>query len=143
MIWVTIGLALSTLVSEDATALGAGVLARNGSVSAATATAAVALGIWVGDMALYLAGRLAHRCGPVARWTRRRWRSEELQTLARRLERGAPAAIVLSRMLPGTRVPLYVAAGLVQVRTGMFVVCTALAATAWTAAIVMGLTWLP
>jgi membrane protein DedA with SNARE-associated domain len=46
-------------------------------------------------------------------------------------------------MLPGTRVALYVAAGVVRVRTVLFVVCSGVAATLWTAAIVMGLSWLP
>jgi membrane protein DedA with SNARE-associated domain len=141
--WVTIGLALSTFVSEDATAIGAGVLARTGGISAAVATAAVALGIWIGDAGLFAAGRLARRWAPVARWTERRWPNGELETLARRLNSGAPAAILISRILPGTRVGVYVAAGLVRVRIRLFLVCSGVAAVSWTAAIVLGLSWLP
>lgn len=141
--WVAIALAASTLVSEDATAIGAGVMARTGDLSASVATAAVAVGIWAGDVGLFAAGRLARRWAPVARWAARRWPNGELEALARRLNGGAPAAILISRVLPGTRVALYVAAGLVRVRIPVFVACSGIAATVWTAAIVTGLSWLP
>lgn len=142
MIWVALSLAASTLVSEDAAALGAGVLARAGSVPVPVATAAVALGIWAGDVGLFAAGRLARTFEPVTGWARRRWPNGELEALGRRLEGGAPAAIFVSRMLPGTRVALYVAAGLFRIRAPLFVACTGVAAAAWTTAIVLGLTWL-
>jgi membrane protein DedA with SNARE-associated domain len=139
--WIAIGLAAATLVSEDATAIGAGVLARNGEVSAATATLAVAAGIWMGDVGLFVLGRIARRWRPVARWVDRRWSAADLRARAARLDRGAPAAILLSRMVPGSRVPLYVAAGILPVRAAVFIVCTGVAAALWTTAIVAGLTW--
>ena len=52
-------------------------------------------------------------------------------------------AILLSRVLPGTRVPLYVAAGAFQLRTATFAVCTAIGVLLWTAAILAGAWWIP
>ena len=57
--WIILGLALGTLVSEDASLAGAAGLARAGAVSPLAAGAAVALGIWAGDLGLFLAGRFA------------------------------------------------------------------------------------
>ncbi len=142
MIWVALSLAASTLVSEDAAALGGGVLARTGGLPVPVAVAAVALGIWAGDVGLFAAGRLARTCAPVNGWARRKWPAGELDALAHRLEGGAPAAIFASRVLPGTRVALYVAAGLFRIPTPLFVACTGVAALAWAGAIVLGLTWL-
>lgn len=142
MIWVALSLAASTFVSEDAAALGAGVLARTGHLPAPVAVAAVALGIWAGDVGLFAAGRLARTWAPVSGWVRRKWPAGELEVLAQRLEGRAPTAIFASRVLPGTRVALYVAAGLIRISVPLFVVCTGIAAVAWATAIVMGLTWL-
>lgn len=140
--WTALGLALGTLISEDAALMGAAGLARTGVLSPLAAGAAVALGIWVGDLALFLAGRFASRWPLLARYVDRRWPRSELQALASRLERRAGWAILLSRVLPGTRVPLYVAAGAFRLRIGVFLACTAAAVTLWTAAIVLGAQWL-
>jgi membrane protein DedA with SNARE-associated domain len=140
--WTALGLAVGTLISEDTALMGAAGLARAGVLSPLAAGAAVALGIWVGDLGLFLAGRFASRWPLLARYVDRRWPRSELQALAARLERRAGWAILLSRVLPGTRVPLYVAAGAFRLRLGVFLGCTAVAVTLWTAAIVLGAQWL-
>jgi membrane protein DedA with SNARE-associated domain len=141
--WSALALAFGTLISEDAAVAGAALMARAGQMTPLVAIVAVALGIWVGDLALFLAGRLAARWLPLARYVDRRWPRTELQAVARRLERHAGWAIFASRALPGTRVPLYVAAGVFRLRPRLFVVCTAAAVTVWTTAIVVGAQWLP
>jgi membrane protein DedA with SNARE-associated domain len=140
--WVILGLAIGTLVSEDASLAGAAGLARVGLVSPLAAGAAVALGIWAGDLALFFAGRFASRWRPLARWVERRWRPTELQAMAARLERGAALAILVSRVLPGTRLPLYIAAGVTRLPAMVFVLATAVAVLIWTAVIVGGAQWL-
>jgi membrane protein DedA with SNARE-associated domain len=141
--WTALGLAVGTLISEDAALVGAAGLARTGVLPPLVAGAAVAVGIWAGDLALFLVGRLAARWPPLARYVDRRWPRTELQVLAARLERRAGWAILLSRVLPGTRVPLYVAAGVFRLRPSIFLACTAAAVTLWTAAVVLGAVWLP
>jgi membrane protein DedA with SNARE-associated domain len=141
--WVILGLAIGTLVSEDASLASAAGLSRVGVVSPLAAGVAVALGIWTGDLALFFAGRFASRWRPLARWMDRRWRPSELQAMAARLERGAGLAILLSRMVPGSRLPLYVAAGVMRLPALVFAAATAVAVLLWTAAIVGGSQWLP
>lgn len=141
-LWLALGLMVTTYVSEDAALVGAAVLARNESVPALLAATAVAVGIWSGDVALFAAGRLARRWAPVARWVDRRWPPARLAALGSTLDRGAALSILLSRLTPGTRLPLYVAAGVLSVRTRTFVTCTAVAAAGWTATIVLGASWL-
>jgi membrane protein DedA with SNARE-associated domain len=138
-----VALAFDTLISEDAALAGAALMARAGVVTPLAAVVAVALGIWIGDLALFLAGRLAGRWPPLARYVDRRWPRSELRSVAARLEQRAGWAIFASRALPGSRVPLYVAAGLFRLRLRVFAVCTAAASTVWTAAIVLGAVWLP
>ena len=54
-------IALSTLVSEDLACIGAGLLAARGTVDFLPATLACLVGIFVGDMLLYAAGRFLGR----------------------------------------------------------------------------------
>jgi len=137
-----IGLAVATFVSEDAALLGAAGLARSGTIAPLAAGLSVALGIWIGDLALFMAGRVASRWPPVTRWIARRWRPSELQILASRLDRRAIWPLLLSRVVPGTRAPLYVAAGLVRLRLRVFALSTAVGVALWTAAFIAGARWL-
>lgn len=141
--WLLLGLTAGTFVSEDAALVSAAALAKTEVLTPFAAGAAVALGIWVGDLGLFLAGRLTGRWAPVARWVERRWPPSELQALASRLNRRAAWAILVSRVVPGSRVPLYVAAGALRMRLSVFALCTFAAVGAWTAAIVLGAMWLP
>jgi membrane protein DedA with SNARE-associated domain len=129
-------LAVATLVSEDAATLTAGALVAANTMSATTATAWVAFGIWVGDLGLFAIGRVARRVPAVAQWVDRRWSLEQVTLTEARLNRGAPLAILGSRFLPGTRVALYVAAGLLHVRAVTFVVSAAVASIVWTFTVV-------
>jgi membrane protein DedA with SNARE-associated domain len=63
--------------------------------------------------------------------------------MASRLERQAGLAILLSRALPGSRVPLYVAAGVMRLPPVIFALASAIAVLLWTAIVVGGAQWLP
>jgi membrane protein DedA with SNARE-associated domain len=139
-------LAAATLVSEDAATLTAGALVAANAIGAKWAIASVAFGIWVGDLGLFAAGRLARRIPAVARWVDRRWSLEQVRSMEARFSRGAPLAILGSRFMPGTRVVLYVAAGLLHVRTSTFAIAAAAASLVWTMTIVsavgsLGVLW--
>jgi membrane protein DedA with SNARE-associated domain len=135
-----IGLALAagTLVSEDASTISAGVLVAAHALTAFEAILWVGLGIWIGDLGLFGLGRLARSIGPVGRWVDRRVPPTELQRLAGRLNGGAAVAIVVSRFIPGTRLPVYVASGALRVSAVTFIICTLLASAAWSATVVLG-----
>lgn len=129
-------LAAATLVSEDAATLTAGALVAAHSMSVVTASAWVAFGIWVGDLGLFGIGRVARHLPAVAAWVNRRWPTDRMAAVAVRFNRGAALAVVSSRFMPGTRVLVYVAAGLLQVNMSTFAVSAAVASMTWTFAIV-------
>jgi membrane protein DedA with SNARE-associated domain len=129
-------LAAATLVSEDAATLTAGALVAANAIGAEWAIASVAFGIWAGDLGLFAVGRLARRTPAVARWVDRRWSLEQVRLMETRFSRGAPVAILGSRFMPGTRVLLYVAAGLLHVRVTTFAATAAIASVVWTMMIV-------
>lgn len=105
------GIALSTLISEDLASIAAGMLASENVLTLGWAVAASFLGIYIGDILLYFLGRI----GGIAllrripfRWMIREDQILQAETLFR--EHGAKL-IFSSRLLPGSRLPIYAAAG--------------------------------
>ena len=129
-------LAASTLFSEDAATLAAGALVASDTLSLPSAIGWVAFGIWAGDIGLFAIGRLARRIPMLTHWVDRRWSLSEIRAMEVRLNRGAAIAILWSRFLPGTRVVLYVAAGVLHVRASTFAMMAAVASLAWTTMVV-------
>jgi membrane protein DedA with SNARE-associated domain len=130
------GLALSTLLSEDATAIGAGVAVSEGRLPLAVAVISCALGIYLGDLGLWAAGRVA---GPRAfAWRRLAPLQAQACRAAGWLDRHPALAIIGSRFLPGTRLPLYVAAGAAGRRPIAFAVWSLVAVCLWTPLLVGG-----
>ena len=129
-------LALGTLVSEDLACIAAGLLVADQRLSLWAASAACFVGIFVGDMLLFLAGRLFGRTA--LRHRPMRWFvSEDAVTRASRWfsERGA-AMIFLSRLTPGLRLPTYVAAGILRTSILKFALLFAIAGLVWVPALV-------
>ena len=126
------GLAASTLLSEDAACVAAGALIQQGVIGAVEGTIACAVGIYVGDALLWCAGRAA-----------RSLRFEPRAPLARRVihagqSADSPVALLASRFLPGTRLPLYLAAGAFGQRPRSFFLWSLIAVLMWTPLIVLG-----
>jgi membrane protein DedA with SNARE-associated domain len=133
-----VALTLSTFVSEDLACVAAGTLIAHGDVSGAAGVMACALGIFLGDLALWAAGRFAGHVAHSSSWIARRVSASRLERCRGWLERHAGRAIVASRFTPGTRLPLYVTAGLVHMSPWRFAVWTFIAVMLWTPAIVLG-----
>lgn len=119
-------LALGTLVSEDLACIAAGALVAQGRHSLLAAITACFVGIFVGDMLLYLAGRAAWKGLP-------RFVSEDriLKAQAWLSERG-PYVVFISRFVPGMRLPTYVAAGLLRADATRFTLYFLAASLIWT-----------
>lgn len=132
-------LAAGTLVSEDAATLTAAWLVSRGELSAPLAVAACGMGIWAGDLGLWLAGRLLARSEHLHRWCVRR--APVVAGRALTLAADEPLALVASRFLPGTRLPLYLTAGAVGTRPLAFVLWTLAAVAVWTPLVVLGASW--
>lgn len=141
MLVLLLAIALGTLVSEDASAVAAGLLIRGGRVGALSGIAACGAGILAGYWALCIAGRLVGHAALSHKWIARRLTPARLNECRLWLERRGAAAIVASRFLPGTRLPLYVAAGVARVPLRRFASWTTLAVLLWTPLIVLFAAW--
>jgi membrane protein DedA with SNARE-associated domain/pimeloyl-ACP methyl ester carboxylesterase len=125
-------IALGTLVSEDLSCVTAGLLVANGRLEFLPAAAACALGIYVGDLLLYLAGRWIGR--PALRRAPLRWMisPERVEISSRWFRRRGPVVILLSRFLPGTRLATYFGAGMLHTRFLWFSFYFLIAVLLWT-----------
>lgn len=125
-------IALATFVSEDLACIGAGLLIARGSLPWLPGVAACFAGIFVGDLLLYAAGRLAG--STVVRAAPLKWfvRPDDLARSCRWFTERGPGLILWGRFVPGTRLPTYVAAGVLRVRSALFAVWALIAAVLWT-----------
>ena len=130
-------LAAGTLASEDLTCATAGQLVARGEVHSVVAVAGCFVGIYVGDLGLWLLGRLLGRRVLALPLVSRKLSPARLDRLAQWFERNAARAIVASRFLPGTRLPLYVAAGVLGRGGAKFALWTLLAAAVWTPVVIL------
>ena len=125
-------LALATLGSEDLTCVAAGLLVADGRLSWLFASLACFVGILVGDLLLFAAGRLLGR--PAARVPPLSWMlsEEQLEQASAWFEREGPRVIFVSRFLPGLRLPTYFSAGVLRTNPLRFAFWFTLAGLAWT-----------
>lgn len=129
-------LAGSTLILEDLTSIAAGLLVARGTIGFFPATLACLIGIVTGDLLLYAAGRFVGR--PALRHRPLRWLVSEAD-LARTsawFARRGPAVVFTTRFIPGTRLPTYLAAGVLHSRFVPFAAAFVLAAAIWTPVLV-------
>ncbi|MEM9290100.1 MAG: alpha/beta fold hydrolase [Acidobacteriota bacterium] len=129
---ILISIAAATMVSEDLSCIGAGLLVAAGRISFLSATVACGLGIFIGDMMLYLAGRWvggAALSRPPLSWM---ITPTDVRRSARWFDRKGLTVIFLSRFLPGTRLPTYFAAGLFRANFLRFALYFAIAVSVWT-----------
>ena len=125
-------LAAATLVSEDLTCIAAGLLVSHGKLSYLAATAACLVGIFVGDLLLVLAGRLLGR-GLLARAPFRWVLTQQRLDHSERWFTAQGAEVVLaSRFIPGSRLPLFLAAGILRAPFGRVALALLLAGAIWT-----------
>jgi membrane protein DedA with SNARE-associated domain len=142
MIRHLLAIVFGTFVSEDLACIGAGLMVHLGRVPLLPAISACALGIWVGDLGLWLGGRAfgsrvlswpkVYAVLPpsgVARFTA--W-----------FDRHAGVVIVGSRFTPGTRSPLYLAAGACRTSFAKFALWSFVAVVLWTPVLVGVSAWL-
>jgi membrane protein DedA with SNARE-associated domain len=130
-------LALGTLLSEDLTSIAAGLLVRDGQLTAAAAVAACATGVYLGDLGLWLAGRVLGRRLLTLPWLAGRFEAAALETLGARLDYRLGMAVLGSRFLPGSRLPVYVAAGIWGRRPWAFAAWSLVAVLLWTPLLVL------
>ncbi len=129
-------IAASTMVNEDLASIGAGLMAARGTMGIEHALIAAFFGILIGDILLYASGRVIGRrivsMAPFS-WfidSRKMARGESW------FERKGARVIIASRFVPGTRLPTYVAAGVLKAPFWKFVGYFLIATVVWTPLIV-------
>ena len=132
-------IALATLVTEDLTCIATGVLVAQRQLDFVSGTLACLVGIYFGDLLLFLAGRLVGR--PALRWSlfERFVAPVQFDRASAWLSSRGASVVFLSRFAPGLRLPTYFAAGLLRARFWRFALYFLLAAAVWTPLLV-GLT---
>lgn len=125
-----VAIVIATLFSEDLTCISAGMLAAGGAIPLWAAAIACGFGIWLGDLGLYGLGMLGRRTGHL-KWIAGIVSPARVERGRQLFERYGVRWVFLSRFLPGTRLPSYVAAGMVGWSFRRFAVALAIAAAVW------------
>lgn len=125
-------LGLATFVQEDVPTVTAATLAAAGALSTGAGFWGCFLGIWIGDLLLFALARGLGR--PVLRlaWVRARVTESQLAQRQAWFARRGAWVLLSARMIPGTRLPTYLAAGLLRWPIGPFLLVTGVAAGVWT-----------
>jgi membrane protein DedA with SNARE-associated domain len=128
---LVLAIVVATLVSEDLACVAAGLLVAAARLDWLPAVSACFAGIVLGDASLWLLGRTG------SRWVRRRGSPIRLAKLGDWLARRGAAAAFVSRVLPGTRLPLLLAAGVASRGGTKYLMWAAIAASVWTPLVVL------
>ena len=125
-------LAVATFVSEDLTSISAGLLTAKVVLGFIPATTACLIGIFVGDMLLYLAGRWLGT--DFVRRAPLKWFISEadITRSAHWFDKRGLALIFITRFFPGTRLATYFTAGILGVGLLKFSLYFLMAAILWT-----------
>jgi membrane protein DedA with SNARE-associated domain len=125
-------IAAATLVSEDLTCIGAGLMIARDTIGFVPGTLACFLGIYFGDLILFWAGRWLGRAAvsrPPLKWL---ISEDDIQKSTAWFNRRGPQIILFSRFLPGSRLPAYFTAGVLRTSFWSFSLFFLLAAAIWT-----------
>ena len=125
----------ATFIYEDGATLLAATLAAGGSLDPRIGLLSTFLGIWVGDMGLYGLGSSFARRTAQSRWLQKYLRPKSLAKAEGWFARHGSLALVMSRAIPGSRLPLYVAAGALRLPFRLFAKTTAVCSAVWVCAI--------
>jgi len=133
---------VATFVTEDLTTISVGVMVAQDRIGFLFGTIACFLGIFIGDILLYLAGRYLGRPA-VARAPLKWFVSENAVAKSSAwFARQGVKVIFASRFIPGARLPMYFAAGLLRTKFWWFTLYFALACAVWTPLLVGLSAWL-
>ena len=132
---VIAGIVLSAFVSEDGAIFGAAALASSMVLNLPSAALSAFLGLWISDFGVYGAVRMVReKLSPgskSAQWLETRL----VKSGGNHPQRRGQLALAFSRLVPGTRLPAYVSAGLLRMPVTTFAAITGVSAAGWTALI--------
>lgn len=119
--------ALCTFVLEDPATVGSGLLVAEGLMDYAAAFWGLFAGIVLGDLGLYMVGRFGGDRAEQWQWLDR----TRFVTAEALFSRNLFKAVVISRFMPGMRLPFYVAAGVLRTPFWKFFWLVLVSTLAW------------
>jgi membrane protein DedA with SNARE-associated domain len=125
----------ATFVYEDGATLLAATLSASGGLDPRIGLLTAFFGIWVGDMGLYGLGSSFGQRTAQSAWLQKYLGPESLSKAEGWFARHGSLALVMSRAIPGSRLPLYVAAGALRLPVRLFAKTTAVCSAVWVCAI--------
>lgn len=125
---IAFAIVAATFILEDATTIGAALLAAGEIIAPSTALTALIVGIFLGDLGLYGLGAAA-RTRP---WARRMIGERHMVKGRLWLKRHFFTAVIGARFLPGFRMPAYTASGFLGLPILKFTALVAFAGVVWT-----------
>jgi len=123
---------LATFVSEDLTIISVALLIVSQSLDWGVGLIGCFVAIVVGDLGLWALGRFLGRRVLKLPLIRSVVTEKALERWGRVLDKHTGKAVLMSRFIPGTRLPTFIAAGVLSRKTHLFVLWVALAALLWT-----------
>ena len=126
---------LATFIYEDGATLLAATVSASGALDPRIGILTTFLGIWMGDMGLYGLGSSFGRRTAESRRLQKYLTPEALAKAESWFARHGSLALVMSRAIPGSRLPLYVAAGALRLPVRLFAKITAVCSAVWVCAI--------
>jgi membrane protein DedA with SNARE-associated domain len=128
---LAISIFVGTFVYEDGATLLAATLSASGRLDPALGIAVSVIGIWTGDIGLYWMGSVIPKYALGWRRFERFLKPESLEKAQAWFAKHGSLALVMSRAIPGSRLPLYLAAGALRLPLRRFVRITGICASLW------------
>ena len=128
---------LATYLLEDAAIISAALLTADGAIASELAFFALFVGIFSGDLGLYGLGKVLGKW----QWLVNRVNTEKVKEAGVWLEKRMISTILLVRVIPGLRLPTYLACGYFELSFLGFFLLVALASLLWTGAIFYSVYW--
>jgi membrane protein DedA with SNARE-associated domain len=123
-----IAIVLATFVLEDAATILAAMQAEQGEISVGLALGSLYVGIVLGDLGLYGLGWLSAR----VRWIARLLPPHRKEAIRAWLDGRVFKVVLVSRFLPGLRLPTYTTCGFLGADLRQFTLAAVVATTCWT-----------
>jgi len=123
-----IAIILATFIVEDAATVFAAMQAADGSLSAALALVSLYVGVALGDLGVYGLGRAA----TLLPWVERHVPPRRQAVIRAWLNGNVFRAVLISRFLPGLRLPAYLTCGFIGVDLRQFLLAAVVGTVCWT-----------
>ncbi len=128
---------LGTYILEDAAIVTAALLSADGVIGAELAFLALFFGIYTGDLGLFGLGSALEKWSFLGRWKN----SSRINQAGLWLKRRMIMTVLMVRLIPGLRLPTYLACGYFRFSFLKFSMLTGAASFFWTGFIFFGLYW--